>query len=1038
MEISHKNEIAHKVKIIEVRKNKENVLIKIPSSDDNNNQSYEHDGHEPVDVCKSIDRTKPYPDSEAIKHSIEELNCEIKKKTKKFDSSLHALAIMLPGSPYAEDKERRLRTRYAVVSALAENNYVPNDPEHIDFVDFDKTCKAALRELRADKLAETEKNLFADKIKIIEEKTRFCHMGAFMPYEWFKHQDNDNKTILILWLNNSGFSSSSAQTPLNMLGFLKQKLDIKNPENHFSIIGPPQSGTLNDMYREITDINRPYGFNTFIIDSKEYIKCTSNSNCFYNELKDISIYTATATATIKYEDLNKEIQNDTASRENAKWLESKIVRTISTQDKLVDTLLCELALRGVTPSLRSESDRHCKGDLSEEFVPQKPNHPHHIVLIGEIDSFYSQRLTDTFRDKINHPQIHIFNYLRGLDGIVPEHASSAQKENENRNKESQANKPTSKEIKELRERPVGHSQLDYLLNLAERMEQLRKRLASEGGIGAIGITGSDTYDKLLILQALRKKFPGVPFFTTDLDARLFHPTEIKWTRNLLVASPFGLQLNESIQKHTPPFRDSYQTSIFLTTQFVLCKYGNTQSSHCTDLNEGTRKSWIDAPRLFEIGNYGAVDLSHENNVIMTPRLMDIKYHKSIPPISRIIYILFNTFLAAAIILILTFIFESFAPKDLHIKLTAIASTSILFILCYLWIDTSSNPGGEPISFTNGISSWPADGVRIIASLFICYFFLRIHNQLKDNERKIVESFSLLKKREEVENKTPIDKFMNIDHWKIQSLYVKETWLQYLELKKPVYSFARVILPFLLSFIIIVCVFLPIAIEANLIPLAPFRGKTNHDWGFAILILTVSLYLALILYIADTVHLSGHFIKLLADHNLIWPENLVKTYKNKYDLPEVAIKNKILLDFINQHTDAPNKFIYYPFVPLFLIIISRNHYFDNWSTTPLILFIYGIFASVTLISAIRLRAAALHAKDQILKNLNNTLPGAPVNTVWHRESNNSTKLKSFINEIKEFKEFKEGIYRPLAHHPMILNLLVPFSSIGGIYLIEYLT
>jgi len=79
---------------------------------------------------------------------------------------------------------------------------------------------------------------------------------------------------------------------------------------------------------------------------------------------------------------------------------------------------------------------------------------------------------------------------------------------------------------------------------------------------AIGILGTDVYDKLLLLQALRKKFPGIIFFTTDLDARLLHPEEIKWTRNLVIASGFGLQLHPKIQKGIPPFRDTYQTTIF--------------------------------------------------------------------------------------------------------------------------------------------------------------------------------------------------------------------------------------------------------------------------------------------------------------------------------------------------------------------------------------------------------------------------------------------------------------------------------------------
>lgn len=45
------------------------------------------------------------------------------------------------------------------------------------------------------------------------------------------------------------------------------------------------------------------------------------------------------------------------------------------------------------------------------------------------------------------------------------------------------------------------------------------------------------------------------FFTIDLDARLLHPGEYAWTRNLVVASGFGLALHGDMQRDIPPFLD---------------------------------------------------------------------------------------------------------------------------------------------------------------------------------------------------------------------------------------------------------------------------------------------------------------------------------------------------------------------------------------------------------------------------------------------------------------------------------------------------
>ena len=60
-------------------------------------------------------------------------------------------------------------------------------------------------------------------------------------------------------------------------------------------------------------------------------------------------------------------------------------------------------------------------------------------------------------------------------------------------------------------------------------------------VRAVGILGSDVYDKLLVLQALRPTFPNALFFTTDADTRFLHPAEFEWARGLVMLSGYGLE-----------------------------------------------------------------------------------------------------------------------------------------------------------------------------------------------------------------------------------------------------------------------------------------------------------------------------------------------------------------------------------------------------------------------------------------------------------------------------------------------------------------
>src|SRR5262249_38031016 len=173
----------------------------------------------------------------------------------------------------------------------------------------------------------------------------------------------------------------------------------------------------------------------------------------------------------------------------------------------------------------------------------------------------------------------------GLDGRVP--AKQPAKDTP----------PASNDNSDKREvRPVeradGTGQFDYLRRLAARIEL--KNYA------AIGVLGSDTYDKLLVLQAIRPWAKQALVFTTHLDARLLHPEEFQWAHNLFVASAFALRLAAGVQRSTPPFRDTDQAGALLATRLAL-----EESS----IDAQRLKSLLGKPRLFEIGRTDAWEVT---------------------------------------------------------------------------------------------------------------------------------------------------------------------------------------------------------------------------------------------------------------------------------------------------------------------------------------------------------------------------------------------------------------------------------------------
>ena len=163
------------------------------------------------------------------------------------------------------------------------------------------------------------------------------------------------------------------------------------------------------------------------------------------------------------------------------------------------------------------------------------------------------------------------SYLRGLDGVLPEGTGEPVSRAQTASGAAQVRKDALL-AQGPRERADGNAQYDYLRRLAEDLAvfDVQERREGRKGVRAIGVLGNDVYDRILVLEALRDRFfPRSIFFTNDLDARMMGADVTKWTRNLIVASAYGLTLNPGIQGSAPPFRDTYQSGLYLSTLVAL-------------------------------------------------------------------------------------------------------------------------------------------------------------------------------------------------------------------------------------------------------------------------------------------------------------------------------------------------------------------------------------------------------------------------------------------------------------------------------------
>jgi len=199
-----------------------------------------------------------------------------------------------------------------------------------------------------------------------------------------------------------------------------------------------------------------------------------------------------------------------------------------------------------------------------------------VAILSEEDTFFARALCFSFTapdvdGEIGPllPTVHAYTYLRGVDGKLP---SDEKEQKETKDADQDTEKDTQPSLRPV-EGTEGLSQADDIRRLAKMLQDLDRNLRSgphdrkSRGLKAIGLLGSDVYDKLELLKALRPMFPEAVFFTNYIDARLAHPDEWKETHDLVVVSARGLSLDgphEEFQR-VAPFRDGGQTALFEAT-----------------------------------------------------------------------------------------------------------------------------------------------------------------------------------------------------------------------------------------------------------------------------------------------------------------------------------------------------------------------------------------------------------------------------------------------------------------------------------------
>ncbi|TKB57974.1 MAG: hypothetical protein E8D49_11250 [Nitrospira sp.] len=1008
-------------------------------------------------------------DVDRVRAIRQELDDKIDQNPKQ---PITVLLVTTEGGSSGESRETRLRDRYAIGSALGTACYVPQNDDQLSYVEWRDQAGTS----------------------------------QVLPYEWYREGQrkcSSEKTwaqgVLVLWVS----SEITGDHPIGTLQRLVQSilcqesairghacqtsrdgmilLDLKR-ERHvrFKILGPRSSSAFRNLLEEAVST----------LQGREDHLIWANAGGrveLYSPWATTSprLLTHELTVTAKPPQSTECVSSD-PNQEKLCWILLRagieLKHTIGSDDQLLSALTQELERRRVkferdAVILISDWDSFYGRVLPVEFTAavchrvahrsEAENHTIPAERLARIQAAcptLDQAVDLQVRDPIEARRLGLYvwrySYLRGLDGEIP----GGDRADATKGGGSKAMKNALFDTRVL-ERPVGTGQFDYAQRLADRIERDMAEVAAgdnnQNPVAAIGILGSDAYDALLILQAMRDRFPGAVFFTTDLDSRLVYADEYRWTRNLVTASHYGLELYGRLQRDVPPFRSSYQTSAYFATlqavghvrPLATCPPSDTSQSNSQNgtalspcgykANLTADSVWFSAaelPRLYEVGRHGAVDVTvgavEQGYTLHAPRVdlsEESPQTNGRRPQSGVIYG------SVGLIYVIGFVLLWTKPTS-NRWLTAHSGILVLSALCAfglaffvdrfaLDVVLKEHDQGEPFYWLEGVSLWPTEILRGLAMLLALGFLVKASRDLKSNLESMSEQYGFTSQAGEAKTKG-WRRYIMTAQWVLsprelhRDEHVGNSWSLYREASSGMHRLPRILL--------LVTVY---AVSWGLLWkvmgaedfTGPCRGTFSCRLDEVFALASYLCAAVLNLFVFEAVLLCRRWIGSLARATEGWPQKVTDSLKLRSVENVSKARELMKIELIAQRTEVVNRLVRYPFIVLLIMMVARNHYFDNWDFPLTMVVGWGINVALAVAAALLLYRAAEEARDAGLARLNQQvfqgLDGG---------SARDADVKLTRQVIEDIEAVGQGAFVPIWRQPVVES-----SFYGLLALLQYL-
>ncbi len=153
-----------------------------------------------------------------------------------------------------------------------------------------------------------------------------------------------------------------------------------------------------------------------------------------------------------------------------------------------------------------------------------------------------------------------------------------------------------------------------------------------------------------------------------------------------------------------------------------------------------------------------------------------------------------------------------------------------------------------------------------------------------------------------------------------------------------------------------------------------------------------------------------------------------------DKTDPSARNSLLDDWIDakllaEHTEKIGPLIFYPFILLALLIVSRSRLLDNWAPAGVVMVVLATYLLWAVAMAAALNIVAEMARREAVDNMRADLR-------WMEGTGRHEGLtKQFKELIEDVMQLRQGAFAPFFEQPLVRAILVALGGAGGIRLLE---